>query len=251
MATITPLQISTCGDLITLALKNAGVLGVGQSASATDMNDAAMMLNAMIGQWQRRRYLIWHLVEQSISATGAQSYTVGPGGDFSMASRPSIINYAFARQVINANPNQIDYPLSILPARETYAQVAMKQLQAFPQWAWYDAAYPLGNFFVYPVITSQFSIYIGYPEILSSFASLTDTINMPPEYIEALIFNLSVTLAGIYQIPPNPVVVAKAKAALETIRTANAQIPQMRMPRIMAGGVRWNVFSDRASPGNY
>jgi len=247
----TPLQISTCGDLITLALKNAGVLGVGQTAGATDLNDAAMMLNAMIGQWQRRRYLVWHLVEQSISATGAQSYNVGPGGDFSMSERPANINYAFARQVIDANPNQIDYPLSILPARETYAQVAMKQLQAFPQWAWYDAAYPMGQFFVYPVITSQFSIYIGYPEILNSFTSLTQTINMPPEYLEALLFNLSITLAGVYQIAPNPVVVAKAKAALETIRTVNAQVPQMRMPSVLKGNARWNIFSDRSSPGNY
>jgi hypothetical protein len=168
-----PLQINTFGDLITLSLKNAGIIGVGQTASAEDINDAAKMLNAMLGQWQRRRYLVYHLVEQSISCTGAQSYTLGPGGDFSMSSRPAEINYAFARQVINANPNQIDYPIAILPARETYAQVAMKQLQSFPQWAWYDAGYPLASLFVYPVITSQFSLYIGYPEILQSRASRT------------------------------------------------------------------------------
>jgi hypothetical protein len=168
-----------------------------------------------------------------------------------MSSRPAEINYAFARQVINANPNQIDYPIAILPARETYAQVAMKQLQSFPQWAWYDAGYPMASFFVYPVITSQFSLYIGYPEILQSVTSLTDTIDLPPEYAEALIYNLSITIAGVYQLTPNPVIVAKAKAALETIRTVNAQIPQLRMPRILRGDVHWNVYSDRAGPGNY
>jgi len=51
-----PLQINTFGDLITLSLKNAGVIGVGQTVSAEDINDAAQMLTAMLGQWQRRRY---------------------------------------------------------------------------------------------------------------------------------------------------------------------------------------------------
>jgi hypothetical protein len=168
-----------------------------------------------------------------------------------MSSRPAEINYAFARQVIDSNPNQIDYPLAILPARETYASVAMKSLQAFPQWCWYDAAYPLGQLFVYPVITSQFTIYIGYAEILQTVSSLSDTINLPPEYAQALLYNLAVMLAGAYQLQPNPVVVGLAKAALETMRTVNAQIPQMRLPRILNGSARYNIFSDQAGPSNY
>lgn len=245
------LSVSTFSDLITLALKNAGIIGVGQTAGAEDMNDAAQMLNAMLGQWQRRRYLVYHLVEQSIQATGAQSYSIGPGGDFSVSSRPAAINYAFARQTINANPNQIDYPLAILPARETYAQIAMKSLQSFPQWIFLDADYPLGQVYVYPVITSQFAIFIGYAAILQSVESLTNTINLPPEYVEAMLYNLAVILAGAYQLAPNPVVVGRAKAALETMRTVNAQVPQMNMPRILTGSAHYNIFSDRAGPGNY
>lgn len=245
------LSIDTFGGLIRLALKNAGVVGVGQTPSAEDVNDCCQMLNAMIRQWQRRRYIIYHLVEQSMQATGAQSYSVGPGGDFSMSSRPAAINYAFARQTIDSNPNQIDYPLVLLPARETYAQVAMKQLQAFPQWAWYDADFPLAQLFVYPVITSQFAIFIGYAEILQTVTSLTDTINLPPEYAEALLYNLAIRISANYASPLNPAVPALAKAALETIRSVNAQIPQMGMPRILRGGAHYNIFSDRAGPGNY
>jgi hypothetical protein len=245
------LSLITFGDLINLAFLTAGIVGQGQSVGAQDMTNATQMLNAMLGQWQRRRYLVYYLEETSISATGAQSYSVGPGCDFNIGSRPSEINYAFARQVINANPNQIDYPLSLLPARETYAQVAMKQLEAFPQWAWYQASYPIGNLFVYPVITSQFTIYIGYPALLQIVTSLTNKINLPPEYMEALLYNLAVTLAGAYQLSPNSVIVARAGAALETLRTANAQVPQMRMPNILRSGARYNIYSDRSGPGNY
>jgi hypothetical protein len=240
------LKIQTFGDLITLALKNAGILGEGQTAQAEDMTDAAQMLNAMLGQWQRRRYLVYHLVEQSFSATGAQSYSVGPGGNFDVSARPSGINYAFARQVINANPQQIDYPLTVLPSREDYALIQLKSLASFPQWVWFDAAYPLGLLYVYPVISSQFEIHIGYPQVLQSVDSLTDTINLPPEYVEALLYNLAVTLTGAYQLSPNPIVVGKAKAALETMRTANAQVPRMGMPRGLIGPPRYNIYSDNA-----
>jgi len=240
------LSITTAQALITLALKNAGIVGVGQTAGAEDVNDACQMLNAMIGQWQRRRYLVYHLKELSLLATGAQSYTVGPGGDFAVASRPAVINYAFARQVINANPQQIDYPIQILPSREDYALIQLKSLVSFPRWGWFDADYPVGNFYVYPVISSQFEIHIGYPELLQTFTSLTDEINLPPEYLEALLYNLAVTLAGAYQLAPNPVVVAKAKAALETMRTVNAQVPRMSMPRGLVYPPRYNVYSDNA-----
>jgi len=124
-------------------------------------------------------------------------------------------------------------------------------LQAFPQWAYYDAAYPLAQLFVYPVITSQFSIYIGYSEILQTVSSLTDQINVPPEYLAAMIYNLAGRLAANYNLPLNPVVAALAKSSLETMRSVNAQVPQMNMPRVLNNGAHYNIFSDRAGPGNY
>ena len=83
------LSLITFGDLINLAFLTAGIVGQGQSVGAQDMTNATQMLNAMLGQWQRRRYLVYYLEETSISATGAQSYSVGPGCDFNIGSRPS------------------------------------------------------------------------------------------------------------------------------------------------------------------
>lgn len=242
------LTVTTWRDLITLSLKSAGIVGVGQTAMAEDANDACQMLNDMIAQWQRKRYLVYHLVEQSFTANGAQSYTVGPGGNFNVAERPSIINAAFARQTVSSNPNQIDYPLDILPSRETYAQIALKSLQSFPQWAYYDAGYPTASFFVYPVITGQFDIHIIYPALLQQAVQLSDNITVPPEYREALRYNLTVRLAAGYGLAISPGVAALAKSSLQTMRTANAQIPTMGMPQALMGGGHYNIFSDRSGP---
>jgi hypothetical protein len=67
-------------DLITLALKKAGVVGVGQTPEAEDTNDAFSDLNMMLGQWNRRRWLVYHLLDVAKVSTGAASYTVGPNG---------------------------------------------------------------------------------------------------------------------------------------------------------------------------
>ena len=88
---------TTPRDLINLSLKTANVLGVGQVASAEDMNDAFNLLNMLMAQLQRRRYMIYQLVTLAKQATGAISYTVGPGGDFNVA-RPAKLESAFFRQ---------------------------------------------------------------------------------------------------------------------------------------------------------
>lgn len=238
------LTTTTYGDLILQALKGANIIGVGQNAMAEDMNDACQTLNDMIAQWNRRRWLVYHLVEGVFTATGAASYSVGPGGDFNMAERPSIINVAFARQVINANPNQIDYPIEMLPSRETYSLISMKSLQSFPQWAFYDAGYPLGQFIPYPLISNQFAIHIFYPAVLQTVVNLTDIITVPPEYREALRYNLAARLCVNYGLPVPPGVVGLATAGLNTIRNANAQIPTMSLPSFLNGGYHYNVWSD-------
>jgi len=239
---------NTFQDIITLALKNAGVLGVGQTALAEDINDACAMLNDMIAQWQQRRYLVFHLVEHSVAADGSISYSIGPSGDINVVQRPAAINAAFARQTVNNVPNQIDYPISILPSRETYSQISMKSLQSFPQWAWYDAATPLGLLYVYPVITNQFTIHVVFREQLQRVESLTDEIELPAEYREALLYNLALRLSAAYATPINPIVPRLAKAALETMRTVNAQVPTMSMPAFLNKSGHYNIYSDRRSP---
>ena len=131
------MTITTAGDLITLALKDAGILGVGQSALAMDANDALARLNMMVSQWNRRRWLIYHLVDNYLQATGAQSYTVGPGGNFNIP-RPAKIASAFMRM----NPGtggqpsatSVDYNLDILEAREDWNKIQVKGIASFSQY---------------------------------------------------------------------------------------------------------------------
>ena len=55
-------QSYTAQDMATLALKNASLLGIGQTPDPTDLTDVFKLLNGMMGIWSRKRWLIWHLL---------------------------------------------------------------------------------------------------------------------------------------------------------------------------------------------
>jgi hypothetical protein len=239
--------MTTALDIITLAYKDAGVLGVGQTLLAEDVNDALTRLNMMIAQWRVKRWMVWHLVDVSVVSTGAQSYSVGPGGDINVSVRPDKIESAYFRMLPGASGTQaVDYPLQILFSMEDYARITLKQLVSFSQCIFYDSAWPLGRIYPWPIPqASLYEVHILLKDVLAQFTSLTSTYNFPPEYQAALHYNLVVRTRAAYRLPPDPVYDGLAKDAMETIRSANAQIPSLVMPDNLVRPSVYNIYSDQ------
>jgi hypothetical protein len=247
-------------DLITLALKQAGVVGVGQTPLSEDANDAFSHLNMMLAQWNRRRWLVYHLVDVACLATGSASYRIGAGEALDTRGRVTGIESAYWRMNGRPGPNSgnsdfssdfgsdfaipgtalhnvvqsdgIDIPLRVIPSREDYSRLAYKGFTGFPSSVWLDADYPVGNLYVWPAPT-QGEIHVIVQEQLSAFPDLTTPIALPDEYQDALFHNLVVRLRSAYGRPADPVVIQLAKVALNTIRGANAQIGTLQMPSFL------------------
>lgn len=235
---------TTVGQLISDALTDSTILGVGQTALAEDSSRAFRLLNQMTAQWNRKRWLIWHLIDVSIASTGAQSYTIGPGGDFNVA-RPDRLEFAFFRQPQGGGSSPVDYVLRIIESREDYDRIVLKQMGTWPDCVFYDSAYPLGNIYVWPVPSSQYSIHLTIKDTISAFTGLTQEIVLPPEYEAALLYNLICRLRSAYAMAPDATMVALAHDALNVLRGANTQIPTLSMPRnVLSTGRSYNVFSD-------
>ena len=248
-------------DLITLALKQVGAVGIGQPARPEYLADGLTLLNMMLAQWAQRRWLVYHLQDVSFPATGALSYSIGPGGTVDMP-RVDRIEAAFARLnpgprddgfILDASsldvgvldPDQslrglpaaasIDYSLDVLPSREDYNQIGMKGQRGFPSSIFLDSGSPLGQLYVWPIPGPQFEIHVSVKRPLGRFADLDAESDLPDEYTEALLQNLTVRLCPIFQVPLNPVVAALASSALNTIRNSNAQVPRLLMPAGLPG----------------
>lgn len=237
----------TANSLITQALKVSGVLGQGQIASAEDMNDALQHMNQMLAQWRTQRWLVYRLADVSKVSTGAQSYTVGPGGDFNVA-RPEQIASGFFRQL---NPTAgtsglVDFNMSIIRSRQDYNSIALKQMPSFPQAVFYDNTYPLGTLLLWPVPNTNFEIHISVLQDLEQIDSLIQVINLPMQYDAALMWNLAARLRPSYQLPPDQTVTAMAKVALNVIRNATDQVPLAQIDPALTGigGARYDMYSD-------
>lgn len=320
--------MATARDFITLAMKEAGVLGLGQTLKAEDINDGFTLLNRMLAQWQKRRWLVPNLYDVSAIGNGAKSNPIGPGQYYN-AARPDKIQAAYFKQLNGGGgSSQVSYPLTPIWSYEDYSRIALKDLQSWPVYYFYDAAFPYGNVFIWPVPTSEYEVHLickgpigftiqledgqisnagaGYVDgnyvavpftsvssagsggtadvtvaggvitsveirdpgdgykigdvltILNSnlggtgtgflwtVIEVTDALdaefNMPPEYEEAIHYNLCVRLTSMYQMPPNPVQGALASVALNTIKKANAQIPKLRMPPQLQFGGNYGFY---------
>jgi hypothetical protein len=235
-------------DICTQALKKAGIVGAGDDPEAEDITDALTDLNDMIDQWRVKRWLMYRLLDLSVVSTGAQKYTIGPGGDMVATVRPDRIESAFIRQITNSVPNQVDYPLQLIEARETYSRLALKRQGSFPQFVWYDPIFPLGE--VYPWPLPQANIYelhvqikMTLDEILQD--NIADPLIIPGEYFAAMKFNLARRLRSAYRLPMDKELNDLAADALAVIYGANAQIPRMIMPPELGRGGLYDIQSDQ------
>lgn len=238
--------MSTALDLITLAQKTAGILAEGQDASAESFNDSLKILNAMLASWSQSRWLIYHLIDVKTQSTGATSYTIGPAGDFN-APRPDNIESAYVRQLVQGtipNSGPIDFPLVAINTYEEYGDLTLKSLTSFPAAYFYDPTLTLGTLYVWPIPSDQFEIHMIIKDVLPQFAKLTDVINLPPEYYNALMWNLAARIQLMWQLPVNPGIVKLAESALNTISNANNRVPMLMMPNGLSNRRSgWNINS--------
>lgn len=237
---------TTVQDILTDALVDCGAFNVGEPPPADAINKALRMFNWLLSQWNRKRYLIYHLQDDFCTADGSKLfYTVGPGGDIDMSSRPDLINAAYMRQ-LNASPDTpVDYQLKLLTAYEDYSRISIKTLKTWSQWLFYDPAYPLGKAYPWPVMQTGFELHIVRKAILERYDTISELLGVPEEYEMAFYCIMKVRLGATYRLPPNPIDVGLAKEALNVIRGANSQIATMAMPRaIRSNRNKYNIYSD-------
>ena len=234
---------TTPSDIISLALKTANVIGVGQTPLAQDINDSFNQLNMMMAQWQRRRYMVYELVTVSLQSTGAESYTIGLGQQFNI-TRPVKLEFAYFR-MNSGTPLPVDYPLQVLRAQEDYDRISIKNLNAFPQYVYYDTGFPVGNIYVWPVPNNQYEIFLSVMVQLQKFNTISDEIILPPEYLDALHWNLARRLCVVYGVPITPELTGYAEASMRAIEEVNSQIPLLHMPVALRGkSGAYNIYGD-------
>ncbi|HTJ94271.1 MAG TPA: hypothetical protein VL424_14345 [Pararobbsia sp.] len=233
--------MAAAADLILLALKKAGVVGVGQSAKPEDTLDAFAELNLMFAEWSADNLVVFTKDDIVFQSTGAQSYTIGPGMDFN-CPRPEQIQFGFARQPNGAQP--ADYQLRVIQTFEEYNEIFLKNLGAFPAYVFYDGGFPTGNVKFWPVISNIFEIHLSVMQPIAALDDPADDLNLPDKYQVAALYNLTERLGSNYTLPVDPTVSRIAAKSLLTIKRSNKRTPNLELPSQLVGSSRYNIFGD-------
>ena len=230
--------MATALDIINRSMRLIGVLESGETATASEAQDALAVLNEMLDAWNLESLVVFSIDALEFTLVVNQgTYTVGVGGNFN-TTRPVKIESVTFRD-ITQTPN-LDIPLRTLND-DDYESIGLKALKStWPQAYYYDRAYPLGNLFLWPVPTLANKIVLNLWHPLTQIAALSTTVDLPPGYRRALQYNLAVELAAEYSATITAVVAGLALASKAQLKDTNAVTPELSLqevPMTVRGGI--------------
>jgi|SRR5882762_4355951 len=151
--------MTTARDFITLAMKEATVLGVGQSLLSEDINDGFTYLRRMLATWQKKRWIVPMLYDLAMQGNSLKSNKIGPG-QYWNAPRPDKIQSAYVVLLGSGSSTPVSIPCKLIFSYEDYSLITLKDLNSFPYRVFYDGAYPFGNVFFWPIPNEQYECHL-------------------------------------------------------------------------------------------
>lgn len=205
--------MSTALGIIKSAMRKSGILTKTETPSSDESADALEMLNDLLASWSNDSMVVYARTIESFALTGGDNeYTIGSGADFN-TTRPIKIISAYIRS------GSIDYPLRILDD-VNYSRITLKSTQATPsRYLNYDNGYPSAKIKLWPAPASADTLYLVTEKPLASF-TLNETVDLPPGWRRALVYNLAMEIAPEYGQPVSQEIYAIAKDSKGEIRAA-------------------------------
>jgi hypothetical protein len=225
--------MATVKDLILRpALRLARItLRSGRTPAARQLTEALGSLNGMLGRWSADRLTAYQIVEKTVALQAAKAaYTVGPGGDFDFA-RPQRIERA---NILTAADSRLQ--LEVLTVDE-WADYQSLSAAGQPSACYLDGAAPLSTLRFRDVPDGVYTVelYLWLP--FDRFASYDVDVELPPEYEEAIVYQLALRLAMLDGKPINPDVRETARTALAELEALHAPVTTMSCdPAIVTAG---------------
>lgn len=204
--------MATARDIITSALRKIHVLGIGAALDSTEADQALQTLNDLLSTITVEGCTIYESTKESFSLTGAESYTIGSGLDFSTTAPIDIIS---AYVTIGG----VDYPLEKMGEKEYFAIYDKDLPTTYPCAYYYDGNHTTPRIYVYPVSSGTITLVTRKP--LPTFSTLTTTFDMPAHYKPMLIHNLAVWVAPEYEREASFTVQSIAERTYQAIKTQN------------------------------
>ena len=209
--------MATIGDVLSSALRLAGVLAAEESLSADQAANGIDTLNELLAMWGTSRANRSGNQQLTFSLTD-ETVTFGTGGDVSTRIQG-------ASSVI-VRSGGLDYTLREISI-DDYATIPLKSTGGIPESFCLDNGYPLNTMRIYPVPSSGMQLRVDAVVVMADYSSVSDVVNLPPETRKAIREALAVHFCAEYGINPSAALVAMSRESQAAMRRAY-RIPAAR-----------------------
>lgn len=213
-------------QLITGALRLAGVIAQGETPSASQVSDAATTLNMMVKAWMADGMPLWAIRTVTITpVAGQNTYTY---------NTPKLLKpiQAWNRQT----SSQVDIPMRMI-SRQEYNILGNKSTTGNPIQLFFNPNLNSTEIKLFPTpdatSAAQNVIYIVAQVPYQDFDTATDTPDFPQEWYEAIKYGLAVRLAGEYNID------------IETRRTLTGEAAAIKQEALSFGTEETSLYFQR------
>ena len=226
--------MTTARTLIKKAMQKAGILTKTETPSSDEASDALDTLNDLLASLANENLMVYYRATEQFSlVAGTATYTIGTGGTFN-TSRPVSIVSAYYRI------GDIDYPLTQISDENYDDYVDYKTLSSLSEVFTYDNGFPLGRMTLYPVPSGSWNIYIRMEKPLTSL-TLDNDVELPPGWLQFLIYQLAVLLAPEYGVAIDPKIEQIANRSKYNVELAVAK--NRSMDAVPMGFGRFNIYT--------
>lgn len=228
--------MATVGDVLSSALRLAGVLAAEESLSADQSENGIETLNEILAMWGTTRMNRSGNQQLAFTLTD-ESVTFGTGGDVSTRIQG-------ASSVI-VRSGGLDYTLREISV-DDYATIPLKSTGGTPEVFCLDNGYPLNTMRIYPVPSAGMQLRVDAVVALAEYSSVSDTVNLPPETRKALREALAVHFCAEYGIEPSAALIAMSRQSQAAMRRAY-RVPAARFDPALPNVSRFDVRTNQGA----
>jgi hypothetical protein len=214
---------TTALDIVTMALRDIGVLNASDPASGDDAAFGLAKLNLVVDNFNAEREAIYaEELNAYIITPGLGTHSIGPGGTWTAVSRPvRVIAASLADAVMLPTWTERLRMRELSWWQDVYNPSLTAEdptdFAYLPEW-------PLGLCVLYPTPTVANAIVLQTQVLLAAFA-LTTTFSMPPGYQDAVTLTLEEMLLPAFRVPGPAGLPAAAGKARARIQANNSAVP--------------------------
>ena len=219
----------TALDYIANAFSILNVYQQGAPIGNAQAQQGLLFLNNMLSSWAQSMDAPVVVREVFDLVEGQESYTWGPGGDFTTSRPPNQHSITGASLILNnALPldQRVEVPLAVY-TDDSFRNVRIKYLPNLQVTGiYYQPTSPVGRLDVWPVPNTTLYTLCVYRELqFGPFQDLAlTTYYFPDGYDEAILYNLTKRLAGPHGRTMTDSDLEIARESLATIQRANNRL---------------------------